>query len=284
MIARGLRGSMLVLAAAVTSGCMAVAESPAVQAPPRVSPAAPVLVVRDDLQSVFDEAGVQGAFVLFDVGANRLVVVDQARAQRPAVPVSTFKVAHSLIALETGAVRDVDEVIPYGGAPQPFPAWEHDMSIRQAVAASNATIFQEIARRIGPPRELDWLARLGYGNRQVGPALDRFWLDGPLEISPIEQTRFLSRLAQRLLPVSASTQDAVASVLELERTGDHVLFGKTGWQFDAVPPQLGWWVGWVERPDGIFTFALIMDMAGAGDATMRMSLGRELLRRLQVLP
>lgn len=69
-----------------------------------------------------DQVGAQGTFALRDVGANRLVVVDCARAECRAVPASTFKVAHSLIALETGVVGDIDEVIPYGGAPQPFPA------------------------------------------------------------------------------------------------------------------------------------------------------------------
>lgn len=284
MTTRLFRGSSLVVAAALTSAWAPPASSSAYAPPSHVRPRPSVVIVRDDLLSVFDQADVQGTFALLDVSANRLVVVDRARAERRAVPASTFKVAHSLIALETGVVSDVDEVIPYGGAPQPFPAWEHDMSIREAVPASNAAIFQELARRIGPEREQEWLTRLGYGNQQVGPVVDRFWLDGPLEISPAEQTRFLARLAQRSLPVSAATQNAVVDVLTLERTAAFTLYGKTGWQFDAELPQLGWWVGWVERPDGIFTFALNIDMAGAPDATKRVPLGRELLRRLHVLP
>lgn len=31
-----------------------------------------------------------------------------------------------------------------------------------------------------------------------------------------------------------------AALVELERRGDHVLYGKTGWQFNTTP-QLGWW-------------------------------------------
>ncbi len=88
----------------------------------------------------------------------------------------------------------------------------------------------------------EWLNRLDYGNRQIRAVIDRFWLDGPLEISPIEQTRFLSRLAQRHLAVLASTQQKVTDILELERTPEHALYGKTGWRFDAQP-SLGraWW-------------------------------------------
>lgn len=199
------------------------------------------------------------------------------------MPASTFKIAHSIIALETAVVRDENEVVPYGGRPQPFTAWEKDMSIREAVPASNAAIFREIARRIGPERMQEWLDRLGYGNRRIGPVIDRFWLDGPLEISPVEQTRFLSLLAQRKLAVSVSTQQTVTDILELERTPEHVLYGKTGWRFDAQP-QLGWWVGWVERGDRSYTFALNIDIATDADADKRIPLGRELLTRLNVLP
>ncbi|HEX5594803.1 MAG TPA: penicillin-binding transpeptidase domain-containing protein, partial [Micromonosporaceae bacterium] len=82
-------------------------------------PAPPAVTVRDDLAEVFTQAGTTGTFVLYDVHANRLIMVDQARAETPMVPASTFKIAHSLIALETGVVKDVTEKIPYGGQPQP---------------------------------------------------------------------------------------------------------------------------------------------------------------------
>ncbi len=117
------------------------------------------LVVRDDLQPIFENAGVRGTFVLLDVAQRQTTIVDRARAERPAVPASTFKIAHSIIALETGVVRDENEVVPYGGRRQPIKAWEKDMSLREAVPASNAAIFQEIARRIGPKRMQEWLNR-----------------------------------------------------------------------------------------------------------------------------
>ncbi len=46
-------------------------------------------------------------------------------------------------------VKSPDEVIPWGGTPQPFPEWEKDMSMREAVRVSNAAAFKVIARRIG---------------------------------------------------------------------------------------------------------------------------------------
>ncbi|MFG3714633.1 hypothetical protein [Micromonospora sp. NPDC047730] len=57
------------------------------------SPAAPAVETRDDLASLFRQAGLQGTFVLYDVTAARVVMVDRARAERRFIPASTFNVA-----------------------------------------------------------------------------------------------------------------------------------------------------------------------------------------------
>lgn len=86
---------------------------------------------RVDLRSVFQSQGVTGTFVLYDAQSDELTAVDAKRAATRYVPASTFKIANSLIALETGVVKDENEVIPYGYKPQPFKAWEKDMSMRR---------------------------------------------------------------------------------------------------------------------------------------------------------
>ena len=286
-----------ILATALTAGCAdgtstegapppAATASPA----PRASAGAGLSVqdvdveVRDDLQRVFAAAGVVGTFVLLDAEERRLTVVDRVRAETPAVPASTFKIPYSLIALETGAVRDVDEVVPYGGRPQPFPQWERDMSMREALPASNAAIFQELARRIGLQQEQAWLDRLDYGNKRIGSAVDRFWLDGPLKISPVEQTFFLHRFASGALPVADAHLDAVTDLLAVPGERSAALFGKTGLIFQSNP-QLGWWVGWVKQPAGrLYTFALTMDIDEDSEAGQRIPLGQHLLRELGALP
>jgi beta-lactamase class D len=280
---RGAASGGLLFAAAVVAVAASAAHANMSTAP-GVRRTARTIVVRDDLQSVFGGAGTQGTFALLDVSSQRLTVVDRARAERRAVPASTFKIPHALIALQTGVVHDANEVLPYGGAPQPVKAWEHDMNLTDAIRQSNAAIFQQIARRLGRRRENEWLQRLMYGNRQVGSRVDRFWLDGPLEISPVEQVEFLAKLAQRQLPFSNKVQDTVIDILSLERTPEFALYGKTGWRFDTTPPQLGWWVGWVVRHGQIYTFALNMDINKDADAEQRIPLGRKLMALLDVLP
>lgn len=240
-------------------------------------------VERPDLQAVFAAQRTPGTFVLYDVSAARMTVVDRERAARPFVPASTFKIANSLIALETGAVKDEREVLPYGGKPQPFPQWERDMDMRDAIRVSNVPVYQEIARRVGRERMQAHLDRLGYGNRRMGTVIDRFWLDGPLEISALEQARFVARLAQGTLPLSERSQRTVRAMLRTEEKDGAALFAKTGWASGPAPPMIGWWVGWVEREGRVYAFALNIDMASADDTPKRLAIGRSLLAELGVL-
>ncbi len=238
---------------------------------------------RPDLGRFFDAAGVNGTFVLLNVQTDEMTIVFPGRALRRYVPASTFKIANSLIALESGAVTDVDEVLPYGGAPQPFKAWEKDMGLREAIRASNVPVYQEVARRIGLERMRGMLERLGYGNADPGDVVDRFWLDGPLEIDAVEQTRFVAALATNRLPLSNRSQALVREILLLEEIDGAKLYGKTGWAFYEDKTDLGWIVGWTERDGRIFSFALNMDMTEIEQAGLRIELAKRFLGELGAL-
>jgi beta-lactamase class D len=141
-------------------------------------------------------------------------------------------------------------------------------------------IFQRIARAIGLPVYTRELARLRYGNRDVaGADVDRFWLDGPLAISAREQVQFLARLSRGTLPVSRRAVREVADMLVLERGACAVLRGKTGYVFTTTP-QLGWWVGWVQRGPTTWTFALNLDITRPEHAAARVPIGRAILDEL----
>ncbi|EPJ6499948.1 OXA-50 family oxacillin-hydrolyzing class D beta-lactamase, partial [Pseudomonas aeruginosa] len=230
------------------------------------------------VDKLFGAAGVKGTFVLYDVQRQCYVGHDRERAETRFVPASTYKVANSLIGLSTGAVRSADEVLPYGGKPQRFKAWEHDMSLREAIKASNVPVYQELARRIGLERMRANVSRLGYGNAEIGQVVDNFWLVGPLKISAMEQTHFLLRLAQGELPFPAPVQSTVRAMTLLESGPGWELHGKTGWCFDCTP-ELGWWVGWVKRNERLYGFALNIDMPGGeADIGTRVELGKASLK------
>ncbi|PTM61414.1 penicillin-binding transpeptidase domain-containing protein [Phreatobacter oligotrophus] len=240
-------------------------------------------VERDDLLSVFREKGLTGCFALVDAQSGRRTLVGAARARQRFVPASTFKIPNSLIAFETGVVRDADEVLPYGGGPVAVPAWAKDMSLREAMPISNVPIFQEVARRVGLPRYRDWLARLDYGNRDPGTVVDRFWLDGPLQISALEEAQFNARLGRMALPASPRAQALVHDITRIDNRDGATLHAKTGWYVQRGHTSIGWWSGWVRRESQVQAFTLNMDMPQIGMAPLRLEIGRNLLARLAIL-
>lgn len=232
--------------------------------------------------ALFKSVSAHGTFVLYDVTAQRFIGHDQARAEKKFIPASTFKIPNTLIGLSVGAVKSVDEVLPYGGKPQPFKAWERDMGLRDAIALSNAAIYQELARRIGLEQMRENVAKLGYGNADIGTSVDTFWLLGPLRISAVEQTQFLANLAQEALPYPRTVQEKVREIILVEKGVNWMLYGKTGWE-NAPSPGVGWWVGWVQKDKRIYAFALNIDMQNAADASKRVELGKASLEALGVL-
>ncbi|MBX3506344.1 MAG: class D beta-lactamase [Parvibaculum sp.] len=245
-----------------------------------VAPArAEIVPAAEELHKSFDSAGVSGTFVLFDPRTNKSIAVNPDRAEQRFVPASTFKIVNSLIALETGAVSSVNEVLPYGGQPQPFEQWERDMSMRDAIAVSNVPVYQGVARRIGKERMATALQRLDYGNGETGEVIDRFWLDGPLQISAAEQTVFLAQLAAGTLPLSPEVQQSVRDILLLEEKDGARLYGKTGWDFAEGGGGLGWFVGWTEKDGVARSFALNIDMTENEQASIRIPLAKQLLEQ-----
>lgn len=234
--------------------------------------------------ALFRQARVEGTFVLLDEARGELRGHNRARGEQRFSPASTFKVANALIGLSLGAVTSVDELIPYSGDANPFMReWLEPMGLRGAMRVSNVPLYQELARRIGLVRMREAMARLHYGNQQIGGDVTGFWLRGPLAISAVEQTRFLSSLAHQSLPFPRRAQQQVAEITRVDSGPGWILHAKTGWQ-NAPGPGVGWWVGWVQRGDRITPFALNLAMTGAADAPRREQLGRRSLQALGILP
>jgi len=162
-----------------------------------------------EVNQLFRNESVTGSFVLYDVTQHRLIGYNSERAYTQFIPASAFKIANTLIGLSVGAVKSIDEILPYGGKPQPVKAWEKDMSLREAIVMSNVAIYQELARRIGLERMRNSLITIRYGNAEIGKVVDQFWLVGPLKTSAVEQAEFLASLAEGALLFPQTQQEVV---------------------------------------------------------------------------
>jgi beta-lactamase class D len=244
--------------------------------------AAPKLVEQPQWSRYFADAGVVGTMALQKDGSDEILVYDAKRAATAYLPASTFKILNSLIALQTGAVSGPDEVFPFDGVPRAFASWNADLTLKQAFAVSCVPVYQEIARRIGQERMARFVADAQYGNADISGGIDRFWLEGGLRISALEQIDFLTRLARRQLPFSAAAVDAVLDMMLVEKTPTTVLRAKTGWTA-RVSPGIGWYVGMVTRGADTWYFAINIDINAPAQTEARQAVARAILRSEGIL-
>jgi beta-lactamase class D len=258
--------SLLALALALATGCAHPAAAPT--ASPAPAPRGPSQEIVDLSAHL---AGLDGAFVLYDRGADRYVRHNPERAARRFSPCSTFKIPNTLIALDTGVATGADFAIPWDrerDPPEPWwdelgLDWKRDHTLASAFRNSVVWYYQEVARRIGKDRMDDYLARFDYGNRDTSAGIDRFWLTGSLEISADEQVEFLQRFYDGRLGVSKSATRTAKEIFVLERGDGWTLSAKTGSGNPAGGRALGWLVGYVERGSKVSFLALHLQGADA---------------------
>jgi beta-lactamase class D len=217
--------------------------------------------IRESLAKRFLDAGTVGTFVGYKIDDYLIIASDKNRSGEGKLPASTFKIANSLIALETGVVQDPDkDVFKWDGVTRPIEAWNKDHTLRSAMAASVLPVYQEIARRIGETRMRTYVEMLDYGNRDIGGGIDQFWLTGNLRIDPVQQIDFIDRLRRGTLPISKRSQDLVRDILPVTKVGDAIIRAKSGLVgAKGDEPSFGWMVGWAEKGSAQTVFALNMD-------------------------
>lgn len=233
-------------------------------------------------QEIFDSNEVKGAFLLYDLKNDTTLVFNKARTKTGYLPASTFKIINSLIALETGVIKDEEEIFKWDGEKRWVEDWNRDHNLRSAIKYSVVWFYQELARRIGEERMQHFIDTVGYGNRDIGGGIDLFWLEGNIRITMEEQINFLKRLYKNELPFSQRSLDIVKDIMILEKTEDYILRGKTGWAA-RTEPNIGWFVGYLERKDNVYFFATNIDINKDEDTKARQQITLQILKELKLL-
>ncbi|HMB96817.1 MAG TPA: class D beta-lactamase [Tepidisphaeraceae bacterium] len=250
-------------------------------------PAAALGQAQPDLAKRFIDAGYPNSTMLvYDLRQDVYTTINPSRTDEMFLPASTFKIFNSMAGLETGVLQDENSVIKWDGVKRTPEIWNRDHTLQSAIQVSCVPYFQEVARRIGHDRMQHWIDAVGYGNQNIGGKIDEFWLDGDLRISARQQVQLLVRLYKNDLPFSQRTMDIEKKILINEQTPQYTLRAKTGWA-QRISPQVGWWVGWVERSDGsayFFAMNISTDKPPANFADVRIQLTRAVLKDLKILP
>lgn len=207
---------------------------------------------------LLDSANMHGVILVFDAMNNTLFTNDFEASKQGHLPASTFKIANSVIGLESGVVDSDTSIFRWDGSPRRLSAWEKDLSLREAFQVSCVPCYQQLAHKIGYSRMHDWLDKLHYGRMVFDSTqTDVFWLEGGSRISPIEQIDFLQRLYEGKLPVSEKTILLMKQLMLLEKHDHWQLSGKTGWAI-RNENNTGWFVGYLENTRGVYYFAVLI--------------------------
>jgi beta-lactamase class D len=212
-----------------------------------------------DLIKPFKDCGINGSITVFDFKNKRWIYSDTADAKRETLPASTFKVINLLIALETGVIKDENDMVKWIGKTDTTlygyrPDIYKDMTVKEAFEVSAGWVFVELAKKIGKKRYQQYLKRCGYGNINLSEPGTDFWNFGPFAISPINQVALLVKVYNSQLPFSKRNLSVLKRVMVTEKTSKYIIRSKTGWT-RWQGEDIGWWVGYVERNENVYFFA-----------------------------
>ena len=203
------------------------------------------------------------------------VLKREGDCERRSRPASTFKVPLALMGFDAGILKNEDEPAwPYRPEYKSWnEAWKATKTPRSWLKDSVVWYSHVLTRELGAERFKRYADSFQYGNRDVsgdkGKAngLTRAWLSASsLQISPIEQIAFMSRLLKRELPASDKAVDLTLAIMPSFPLPDGwTAYGKTGTGFQPLRDgtfdrsrQFGWFVGWAQKGERRILFARLI--------------------------
>ena len=134
---------------------------------------------RPDWGAHFAKLGATGTLVIVDERRTpaAALVFDRERSTRRYAPASTFKIPHTLFALDAGVVADEFQVFAWDGVKRSFPGHNQDQTLRSAMRYSTLWVYQGFARQIGESKARAYLRDANYGNTDPSTSRGDYWVD-----------------------------------------------------------------------------------------------------------
>lgn len=201
--------------------------------------------------------GAKGCFLLYDLKTNNYVKVigeNNCKEQLPAC--STFKVPLAVMAFDSGALKDENQILKWDGVKDSRPEVNQDHDAKGWLKNSVVWFSQRITTELGTKKLQKYLDDFSYGNKDIRGGLTQAWLVRPsakgpaLKISGYEQIDFMKKLWTDALPASKTAMQLARDISFLETSPKGFkLNGKTGSNyFDKARKQrLGWFIAHIEK-------------------------------------
>lgn len=129
-------------------------------------------ITQTDLSSYFKNY--EGSFVLFDSNRDSWIVYDMEHATHRISPDSTYKIYDALWGLEENIITPQNSLLMRDGKDYPFEAWNTDLTLDSAMAASANWYFHTIDERLSLTRIQNYLNKIEYGNKDITGGLSSY--------------------------------------------------------------------------------------------------------------
>ncbi|WP_024589095.1 class D beta-lactamase [Aliihoeflea sp. 2WW] len=203
-------------------------------------------------------------------GESGAVILERGDCRTRVTPASTFKVPLAVMGFDAGFLTAPDApVLDFQeGYPDWIAEWRRPTDPAAWMRHSVVWYSQQVTKALGAERLSAYAGAWGYGNADfsgdpgLGNGLERAWIASSLEVSPVEQVKFLHGLVNRTLTASPSAMEMTVAIVEGHRAGEWSVKGKTG---SAYPRRTdrsfdrarawGWYVGWATKGERSVVFA-----------------------------
>lgn len=175
-----------------------------------------------------------------------------------ASPCSTFKIVLSLMGFDSGLLQNQQTPVWAfeEGYDDFLDSWKQSQTPQTWMKTSCIWFSRVLAAQLGQEKFESYLALFDYGNQDASGGLTNAWLSSSLQISPREQTLFIQKMLKGGLSVTSESIEMTKAILLVEELSNGwKLYGKTGWTGSRSTPQLGWFVGWIEKGDEFYPLA-----------------------------
>lgn len=239
----------------------------------------------NSLKKYFDENQVDGCFTLLNNADGEITVYNMALDTQRFSPASTFEIVNSLVGLQTGRITGEKMQVKWDGIKRPVDNWNKDMDMAEAFKISAEPYYQQIAGRIGKDTMQRWIDSIGYGNKDISGAVDSFWLNNRIKISPDEQLGLVKKLFFDQLPFRKTVQLMVRDLMLQEDNTAYKLSYKTGMGINSNGKNLAWVVGWIIENNHVYFFVTFIKAQNNGKdlSAVRMNITKGILKQLGFL-
>lgn len=245
------------------------------------TPSDPLSITEEDFGPLFQ--GAKGCAVVYDRNADRYTAYNPDEMTRRLPPCSTYKIYSGLNALEMGLISPQSSTLSWDGTQYRIPNWNEDQDLSCAMHNSTNWYFTQLDRSAGLDNLARFYQRIGYGNCNVGSDVTAYWNGSALRVSPLEQVELLVKLYENAFGFQEANVQTVLDSMRLLSEDDAVLYGKTGTGELDGRNIAGWFIGFAEKADNVYFFAIYLCSDAGSDGAAATDTAFQILEQMHIL-